>query len=99
MKKKTTRPPHSESTEALNPTICSESQAQTDSVQRLRKKSFADRYRHVKPGKRAPFSDDELKKYTGMTLAEIMEWAKDRPGVAGNPPAGKRGMGFGAVQR
>ncbi|KAK0619556.1 hypothetical protein B0T14DRAFT_403237, partial [Immersiella caudata] len=51
-----------------------------------RKKSLSERYRDAKNNRNVRIPDEELKKYTNMTLAEIMEWAKDRPGVAGNPP-------------
>ncbi|KAB5522058.1 hypothetical protein GE09DRAFT_500076 [Coniochaeta sp. 2T2.1] len=32
-------------------------------------------------------SDEELLKYIGKTREELIEWAKNRPGVAGNQPA------------
>ncbi|KAJ9157239.1 hypothetical protein NKR23_g179 [Pleurostoma richardsiae] len=41
----------------------------------------------------AQISDEDLKKYTGKSKEEIMEWSKNRPGVAGNQAAGKLGMG------
>jgi len=87
--KKTPCLPQSESTEALNPIASNDCHPPSP---RHRKKSLYERYRDAKNNRRVPIPDDELKKYTGMTLAEIMEWAKDRPGVAGNRPA----FGFGA---
>lgn len=53
-----------------------------------RKKSL---YRRFKDARSAPFNkitDEDLKKYTGMTKAELGEWSKDRPGVGGNKCAG-----------
>ncbi|KAB5522851.1 hypothetical protein GE09DRAFT_494281 [Coniochaeta sp. 2T2.1] len=35
----------------------------------------------------AQVSDEELLKYIGKTREELIEWAKHRPGVAGNQPA------------
>lgn len=57
------------------------------------KKSLYQRYVDAKTGRNVEFSDEDLVKYTGMTKAEMQEWAKDRPGVAGNQPAGKLAMG------
>lgn len=48
-------------------------------------------YRRFKDSRNAPFTqitDEDLKKYTGMTKSEIGEWAKDRPHVGGNKAAG-----------
>jgi hypothetical protein len=86
----------SESTEALNPTVSDECKPGTESSPNYRKRSLSERYRDAKNNRNIRIPDEELKKYTGMTLAEIMEWAKDRPGVAGNPPAGTMAYGFGA---
>ncbi|KAK4450290.1 hypothetical protein QBC34DRAFT_403210 [Podospora aff. communis PSN243] len=94
--KKTSGLPQSESTEALNPTASDDCQPNTESSHSCPKRSLSERYRDAKNNRTVRIPDEELKKYTGMTLAEIMEWAKDRPGVAGNPPAGRMAYGFGA---
>lgn len=53
------------------------------------KKSLYQRYKDAKTGRnKPPVSDEELKKYTGMTRGELNEWARDRPHVAGNQLAG-----------
>ncbi|KAG7288523.1 hypothetical protein NEMBOFW57_004876 [Staphylotrichum longicolle] len=57
------------------------------------KKSLYQRYMDAKTGRNVQISDEDMVKYTGMTKAEMQEWAKDRPGVAGNQPAGKLAMG------
>ncbi|KAK5662405.1 hypothetical protein OQA88_8315 [Cercophora sp. LCS_1] len=57
------------------------------------KKSLYARYMDARMGRNKPWNDEDLKKATGMTLAEIVEWGKNRPGVAGNQPAGKLAMG------
>ncbi|KAK3935884.1 hypothetical protein QBC46DRAFT_40791 [Diplogelasinospora grovesii] len=57
------------------------------------KKSWYQRYMDAKTGRNVKISDEDLKKYTGMTKAELEEWAKDRPGVAANQPAGKLTVG------
>lgn len=57
------------------------------------KKSLYQRYVDYKTGRNVQISDEDMKKYTGMTKAELQEWAKDRPGVAGNQAAGKLAMG------
>ncbi|KAK1753773.1 hypothetical protein QBC47DRAFT_47918 [Echria macrotheca] len=57
------------------------------------KKSLYQRYMDAKTGRNIEIPDEELVKYTGMTKAELHEWAKDRPGVGGNQPAGKLAMG------
>ncbi|KAK1760243.1 hypothetical protein QBC47DRAFT_456023 [Echria macrotheca] len=121
--------PHSESTEALNPsgpaaptpdmhtnadddnpfttiaasrnhTTCSEQQLGPNSpatLKKPRRRSLYERYKDAKTARATPvpFSDEELKKYTGMTLAEIMEWAKNRPGVLGNQPSGNGRLATG----
>jgi len=81
--------PHSESTEALSLIASSDRSDLQDkpSPKQAHKASMFKRYRDTKKSGHVPISDDEIKKYTGRTLAEIMEWAKDQPGVAGNPPA------------
>jgi hypothetical protein len=38
-------------------------------------------------------SEEDLKKYTGMTKTQLGEWAQDRPDVGGNQLAGKINMG------
>lgn len=57
------------------------------------KKSLYQRYTDAKTGRNVQISEEDMVKYTGMTKAEMQEWAKDRPGVAGNQPAGKLAMG------
>lgn len=59
-----------------------------------KKKSLYQRYSDAKTGRnRPPVSDEELKKYTGMTRDEINGWARDRPHVAGNRLAGSIDVG------
>jgi hypothetical protein len=58
-----------------------------------KKKSLYQRYVDWKTGRNVQISDADLAKYTGKTRAELKEWAKDRPGVGGNQPAGKLAMG------
>lgn len=55
------------------------------------KKSLYQRYKDAKSSK--PISDDDVKKYTGMTKDELKDWAEDRDGVAGNQAAGKLNAG------
>ncbi|KAG6364163.1 hypothetical protein INS49_005761 [Diaporthe citri] len=58
------------------------------------KKSLYQRYQDAKTGRnRPPVSDAELKKYTGKTRDEIVDWARDRPHVAGNRLAGSIDVG------
>lgn len=45
------------------------------------KRSLYRRYEDAKSGRDRPVSDEDLKKYTGMTKYELGEWSKDRPGV------------------
>ncbi|KAL0764259.1 hypothetical protein CaCOL14_013312 [Colletotrichum acutatum] len=52
------------------------------------KKSLYQRYQDKKSGRDTQISDEDLQKYTGKTKDEINDWAKDRPGVAGNRAAG-----------
>lgn len=52
------------------------------------KKSFYKRYRESKASKSGAISDEDMLKYTGKTKAEINEWSKMAPGVAGNQSAG-----------
>ncbi|KXX78614.1 hypothetical protein MMYC01_204487 [Madurella mycetomatis] len=53
-------------------------------------KSF---YRRFQDAKRGEISEADVVKYTGKTKRQIDEWAKTRPGVAGNQAAGKLDMG------
>ncbi|KAI3535458.1 hypothetical protein CSPX01_11412 [Colletotrichum filicis] len=65
------------------------------------KKSLYQRYQDKKSGRDTQISDEDLKRYTGKTKDEINDWAKDRPGVAGNRAAGTLtagpASGFGGV--
>ena len=49
-----------------------------------------------------PIPDEDLLKYTGKTKDEINNWAKDRPGVAGNQNPGSitagHPTGFGGYE-
>lgn len=54
------------------------------------KKSFFSRF--IGP-KRGEISEDDLKKYTGMSKSELSVWAEDRPDVGKNQLAGKTNMG------
>lgn len=58
-----------------------------------KKKSLYQRFVDAKTGRNVHISDEDMRKYTGMTRAELREWSQDRPGVAGNQPAGKLAMG------
>ncbi|KZL63587.1 hypothetical protein CI238_02895 [Colletotrichum incanum] len=57
------------------------------------KKSLYQRYQDKKTGRDTVISDDDLLKYTGKRRDEINDWAKDRPGVAGNRAAGTLAAG------
>lgn len=57
------------------------------------KKSWYKRYEDAKTGRNVQISDEDLKKYTGKSKAEIDQWAKDRPGVGVNQLAGKLTVG------
>ncbi|KAF6805832.1 hypothetical protein CMUS01_14528 [Colletotrichum musicola] len=57
------------------------------------KKSLYQRFQDKKTGRDNVISDEDLLKYTSKTRAEINDWAKDRPGVAGNRAAGTLAMG------
>ncbi|EXJ93000.1 hypothetical protein A1O3_01556 [Capronia epimyces CBS 606.96] len=48
-------------------------------------------YQQSKQGRGVQLSDEELKKYTGKDHAELKEWAKTHPGVAGNQGSGRIG--------
>lgn len=52
------------------------------------KKSWYRRYQDAKSGRNNTISDEDMKKYTGMTKEELGEWSKDRPHVGGNKNAG-----------
>ncbi|KAK2611784.1 hypothetical protein N8I77_005108 [Diaporthe amygdali] len=55
------------------------------------KKPLYQRYQDAKRGK--PIPEEDLKKYTGMSMDELKDWAKDMDGVAGNQAAGKLNAG------
>ncbi len=57
------------------------------------KKSLYQRFVDLKTGRNIQISDEDMVKYTGKTKAELQVWSKDRPGVAGNQPAGKLAIG------
>ncbi|KAK4128915.1 hypothetical protein N657DRAFT_545498, partial [Parathielavia appendiculata] len=57
------------------------------------KKSLYQRCVDARTGRNNQISDDDLRKYTGMTKAQLNEWSKDRSGVAGNQLAGSLAMG------
>ncbi|KAJ0158691.1 hypothetical protein CTA2_11072 [Colletotrichum tanaceti] len=64
------------------------SSAPTESAEEQPKKSLYQRYQDKKTGRDNVISDEDLLKYTGKSRDEINDWAKDRPGVAGNRAAG-----------
>jgi hypothetical protein len=72
-----------------------------DTAPKPKKKSLYQRYVDWKTGRNVQISDADLVKYTGKSRDELNAWAKDRPGVGGNQPAGKLAMGpttgFGGV--
>ncbi len=57
------------------------------------KKSLYQRFVDAKTGRNLQISDEDVVKYTGKTKSELQAWSKDRPGVAGNQPAGKLALG------
>lgn len=57
--------------------------------QQAPQKSLYRRYADAKSGRNTSLSDEDVKKYTGMTRGELRRWAETRPGVAGNQAAGK----------
>jgi hypothetical protein len=57
------------------------------------KKSWYRRYHDAKTGRDVQIDEKELKKYTGMSKAQLDQWSKDRPGVGGNQAAGKLTVG------
>lgn len=66
---------------------------QTASANGTEKKSLYRRYHDSKTGRDKSISDEDMLKYTGKTKAQVNEWAKTAPGVAGNQAAGKLDMG------
>ncbi|KAK0734600.1 hypothetical protein B0T26DRAFT_634073 [Lasiosphaeria miniovina] len=54
------------------------------------KRSLYQRFRDSKTGE---ISEEDVLKYTGKSKSQIMEWAKNEPGVAGNRAAGTLTMG------
>lgn len=50
-------------------------------------------YRRFQDAKRGELKEEDILKYTGRTKADIVDWSKTAPGVAGNQPAGKLDMG------
>ncbi|KAK1826125.1 hypothetical protein QBC39DRAFT_365203 [Podospora conica] len=50
-------------------------------------------YRRFQDAKRGELKEEDILKYTGKTKADIVEWGKTAPGVAGNQAAGKLNMG------
>lgn len=50
-------------------------------------------YRRFQDSKRGELKEEDILKYTGKTKADIVEWGKTAPGVAGNQAAGKLAMG------
>ncbi|KAG7100908.1 hypothetical protein HYQ45_004260 [Verticillium longisporum] len=55
------------------------------------KKSLYQRFKDRKKG--GEISEADVAKYTGMSKAQLAEWAKDRPGVGGQQAAGKINAG------
>lgn len=52
------------------------------------KRSWYRRYQDAKSGRSNQISNEDMKKYTGMTKEQIVDWSQDRPGVGGNRNAG-----------
>ena len=50
-------------------------------------------YRRFQDSKRGELKEEDILKYTGRSKADITEWSKTAPGVAGNQLAGKIDMG------
>ncbi|OBR04900.1 hypothetical protein CH63R_11603 [Colletotrichum higginsianum IMI 349063] len=69
------------------------SSAPTEGAEEQPKKSLYQRYQDKKTGRDTVISDEDLVKYTGKRRDEINDWAKDRPGVAGNRAAGTLAAG------
>lgn len=51
------------------------------------------RFKDSKASRSDAISDEDMLKYTGRTKAEVKDWSKTAPGVAGNQAAGKLSMG------
>ncbi|EXJ90717.1 hypothetical protein A1O1_03821 [Capronia coronata CBS 617.96] len=65
-----------------------------DAAEQRKKSWLGQKYASFQQAKQGPgvqLSDEELKKYTGKDGAELQEWARNRPGVAGNQSAGRIG--------
>jgi hypothetical protein len=52
----------------------------------------AGRYHKLETSGVEQISDEDLLRYTGKTRAELHEWARDRPGIAGDQAAGDSRM-------
>ena len=50
-------------------------------------------YRRFQDSKRGELKEEDILRYTGRTKADIVDWGKTAPGVAGNQAAGKLAMG------
>lgn len=57
------------------------------------KPSMYRRFKDSKASRSGEISDEDMLKYTGKTKAEVKDWSKDAPGVAGNQAAGKLSVG------
>ena len=57
------------------------------------KPSMYRRFKDSKASRSDAISDEDMLKYTGRTKAEVKDWSKTAPGVAGNQAAGKLSMG------
>ncbi|KAG7286410.1 hypothetical protein NEMBOFW57_008720 [Staphylotrichum longicolle] len=75
------------------PEQVSNGNASTEATSKPKKKSLYQRYVDAKRGRNVQISEEDMLKYTGKTKAELQDWAKDRPGVAGNQAAGTLAMG------
>jgi hypothetical protein len=51
--------------------------------------SLKQRFSSARNSRVGDITDDDLKKYTGRTRAEIKEWAAGRQGVGADQPAGR----------
>ncbi|KAK4225981.1 hypothetical protein QBC38DRAFT_481743 [Podospora fimiseda] len=70
----------SSNTENTNPS--------TSPTEQPKKKSLYQRYWDFKNHRNKQISDEDMLKFTGKSRAELKEWSKTAPGVAGNQPAG-----------
>ena len=73
----------------------SESSEELNLIGKPAKRSLYERCIAPRRASSVPIPDDELKKYTGMTMAEILRWAKTRPGMMGDQPAALLAVGSG----